>query len=86
METESTNIENEVIVKYPALYEAKENIAKADLLKVQICSKTSGLAPSSTKAGEIEIEKLQKELLESRQTAERLLNNLRSNQALAARP
>ena len=83
MALEITSTENEILEKYPALSEAKEKIAKADRLKMQICSKTSGLAPTLKKAEEIELEKMQSALLASRQNAERLLKNMQSNNAIA---
>ena len=86
METESMKSENEVLAKYPALNGAKEQIAQADQIKIQICSKTSGPVPSSTKAGEKELQKMQNELIELRQNAERLLKNIHSNNAVAATP
>ena len=85
---ESGNVKSEAVMfeKYPTLKEAKENIAKADKLKSQICAKTSGNAPTLTKAEEIELEKMQQELLLTRQHAELLLKNMSPTEAVAATP
>jgi len=86
MEISVLDSEADILSKYPTLKEAKENIAKADLLKIQICAKTSGNAPSLSKGEEIELEKMQKELLKTRQNAERLLKNIQSTEVIAVTP
>ena len=83
MKTERMGSEAELLEKYPALKEAKNSIAKADNLKTQICSKTSGNKPSLTKAEENELEKMQKELLKTRQKVEQLLKDLTPTEAIA---
>ena len=86
MEISVLDSEADILSKYPTLKEAKDNIAKADLLKTQICAKTSGNAPSLSKGEEIELEKMQKELLKTRQNAERLLKNIQSTEVIAVTP
>ena len=86
METGVVESEAEMFEKYPALKEAKENIAKADLLKTQICAKTSGDLPSLTRTEEVELEEMHKELLETRQIAEWLLKKMQADEAIAATP
>ncbi len=86
MESGLVDSEISMLEKYPALKEAKENIAKADMLKTQICTKTSGTTPALTKTEEAELESMQKQLLETRQYADRLLKNLLSAEDIAGTP
>ena len=86
METGMVESEKEMFEKYPTLKEAKKNIEKADYLKIQICSKTSGAQPSLTKNEELELEKMRRELLVTRQNAEQLLQKIQSSDAIAATP
>ena len=86
MELENLQSEREVLSKYPALSEAKTSISKADILKSQICSKSSGLAPSLKRKDEAALRQLQRDLLNTRKNAERLLNEMKSKTALIVMP
>ncbi len=86
MERENINTENEVLSKAPTLREVKILIAKADQIRTQIASKTSGPAPMLTKVELEHIEMMKLELLQLRQNARRLLKEINPNENLAMIP
>ena len=83
MESENLNSDREVLEKYQYLRNVKMAIAKADQLRTQIASITSGPAPTITKAEMSRIEQMELELMQFRLNAHRLLKKTNANESLA---